>query len=39
MPERNQGDVSEFHEFERAGWERVAGDYHRYFAALTTQVR
>lgn len=37
MPERNKGDVSEFHEFERAGWERVAGDYHRYFAALTTR--
>ena len=26
-----------FYEFERAGWERVAGDYHRYFAALTTR--
>jgi len=37
MPERNQDEVSEFHEFERAGWERVAGDYHRYFAALTTR--
>ena len=37
MAERGQDDVSEFHEFERAGWERVAGDYHRYFAALTTR--
>lgn len=37
MAERSQDDVSEFHEFERAGWERVAGDYHRYFAALTTR--
>lgn len=37
MPEHNKDDVSEFHEFERAGWERVAGDYHRYFAALTTR--
>ena len=37
MPEHSQDDVSEFHEFERAGWERVAGDYHRYFAALTTR--
>lgn len=37
MPESNQSDVSEFHEFERAGWERVAGYYHRYFAALTTR--
>lgn len=37
MAERRQDDVREFHEFERAGWERVAGDYHRYFAALTTR--
>ena len=37
MAERSQDNVSEFHEFERAGWERVAGDYHRYFAALTTR--
>ena len=29
-------DTHAFHEFERAGWERVAGDYHRYFADLTT---
>ena len=37
MPSRSQDDVSKFYEFERAGWERVAGDYHRYFAALTTR--
>ncbi|MCY4436381.1 MAG: methyltransferase domain-containing protein [Chloroflexi bacterium] len=37
MPGRSQDNVSEFYEFERAGWERVAGDYHRYFAALTTR--
>ncbi len=37
MSERIKDDVSEFHAFEKAGWERVAGDYHRYFAALTTR--
>lgn len=37
MPQRNEDELSDFHEFERAGWERVAGDYHRYFAALTTR--
>ena len=37
MAERDQGAASAFYEFERAGWERVAGDYHRYFAALTTR--
>ncbi len=37
MAERDQGAVSAFYEFERAGWERVADDYHRYFAALTTR--
>lgn len=37
MPEQaaDQGDA--FHEFERAGWERVAADYHRFFAELTTR--
>ena len=34
---RGQDDSNAFYEFERAGWERVAGDYHRYFAALTTR--
>ena len=37
MPGRGQDDSNAFYEFERAGWERVAGDYHRYFAALTTR--
>lgn len=26
-----------FHDFEHAGWQRAAGDYHRYFGALTSQ--
>ena len=37
MPGQNQDNSNAFYEFERAGWERVAGDYHRYFAALTTR--
>lgn len=37
MSDRNQEEAREFHEFEKAGWERVAGDYHRYFADLTTR--
>ena len=37
MPGRGQDNSNAFYEFERAGWERVAGDYHRYFAALTTR--
>ncbi len=37
MSDRKQDDVSAFHAFEKAGWERVAGDYHHYFAALTTR--
>ncbi len=37
MAGQSQADASAFHEFERAGWERVAGDYHRYFAELTTR--
>ena len=37
MPGRGQDGSNAFYEFERAGWERVAGDYHRYFAALTTR--
>ena len=32
-----RADAQAFHEFERAGWERVADDYDRYFAALTTR--
>ena len=30
-------DTQAFHEFERAGWERVADVYDRYFASLTTR--
>ena len=37
MPGRGQDGSNAFYEFERTGWERVAGDYHRYFAALTTR--
>ena len=37
MPGRGQDESNAFYEFEKAGWERVAGDYHRYFAALTTR--
>lgn len=37
MPDQVHDVFNEFHEFERAGWERVARDYHRYFAALTTR--
>lgn len=37
MSDCNPDDAKAFHEFERAGWERVADDYHRYFAALTTR--
>lgn len=32
-----RNEAQAFHEFERAGWERVADDYDRYFAALTTR--
>jgi SAM-dependent methyltransferase len=36
MPEMTNGEARAFYEFERTGWERVADDYHRYFADLTT---
>ena len=37
MSEQGTDHEDEFYEFERAGWERVAGDYHRFFAELTTR--
>jgi SAM-dependent methyltransferase len=27
-----------FHDFEHAGWQRAAGDYHRHFGSLTSQA-
>ncbi len=37
MTTSNEDRDNAFHEFERAGWERVAADYHRFFANLTTR--
>ncbi len=37
MTTTSKDNANEFYEFERAGWERVAADYHRFFANLTTR--
>ena len=37
MTTTSKDKANEFYEFERAGWERVAADYHRFFANLTTR--
>ncbi len=31
-------DANAFHDFEHAGWQRAASDYHRYFGSLTSQA-
>jgi SAM-dependent methyltransferase len=31
-------DPKGFHDFEHAGWQRAANDYHRYFGSLTSQA-
>ncbi len=31
-------DPKSFHDFEHAGWQRAAGDYHRHFGSLTSQA-
>ncbi len=31
-------DAAAFHDFEHAGWQRAAGDYHHYFGSLTSQA-
>jgi SAM-dependent methyltransferase len=34
----SEADAKSFHDFEHAGWQRAASEYHRYFGSLTSQA-